>query len=247
MSNPCRRHFEKVTAAQAAADVAPGQTMAGATAYELQLAQLAQDSARLKQIQSAQGKAELKRQLLPAYQPYVDGVLAAGRGAQDEVLTTIMVWRIDAGDYAGALQIAAYVLEHNLLMPDRFERTTGCLIAEEVAEAALKAQKAGGVFEREVLEEAMRLTIANDMPDQARAKLYLALGRAELAEAEEAGEQADAELLGMARQHLAAAIDLHSNCGAKKDLERAERLLKKHAPADAAPAQEGQGEQQAQG
>ncbi|MNG38960.1 hypothetical protein D3C84_1268490 [compost metagenome] len=50
----------------------------------------------------------------------------------------------------------------------------------------------------------------------------------------------------MARQHLAAAIDLHSNCGAKKDLERAERLLKKIAPAEAAPAQEGQGEQKAQ-
>lgn len=231
--SPAQRNQQRKRAARDAGAVAPGQTMAGATAYELQLAQLAQDRARLKQIQSGQGKAELKRQLLPAYQPYVDGVLAAGRGAQDEVLTTIMVWRIDAGDYAGALEIAAYVLQHGLVMPDRFERTTGCLIAEEVAEAALKAQKAGGVFERDVLEEAMRLTIAQDMPDEARAKLYLALGRAELFEAEQAGEQADAELLGMARQHLAKAIDLHGNCGAKKDLERVERLLKKHAPATA--------------
>lgn len=231
--SPAQRNQQRKRAARDAGAVAPGQTMAGATAYELQLAQLAQDRARLKQIQSGQGKAELKRQLLPAYQPYVDGVLVAGRGAQDDVLTTVMLWRIDAGDYPGALEIAAYVLQHGLVMPDRFARTTGCLIAEEVAEAALKAQKAGGVFERDVLEEAMRLTIAQDMPDEARAKLYLALGRAELFEAEQAGEQADAELLGMARQHLAKAIDLHSNCGAKKDLERAERLLKKHAPAPA--------------
>ncbi len=231
--SPAQRAQQRKRAARDAGAAAPGQHMAGATAYELQLAQLAQDRARLKQIQSGQGKAELKRQLLPAYQPYVDGVLAAGRGAQDDVLTTVMLWRIDAGDYAGALEIAAYVLQHALVMPDRFARTTGCLIAEEVAEAALKAQKAGGVFERDVLEEAMRLTIAQDMPDEARAKLYLALGRAELIEAEQAGEQADAELLGMARQHLAKAIDLHSNCGAKKDLERAERLLKRHAPATA--------------
>ena len=248
---PAQRNQQRKRAASQAEAAAPGQTMAGATAYELQLAQLAQDRARLKQIQSAQGKAELKRQLLPAYQPYVDGVLAAGRGAQDEVLTTIMVWRIDAGDYAGALEIAAYVLQHNLIMPDRFARTTGCLIAEEVAEAALKAQKAGGSFDLIVLERAAELTAEHDMPDEARAKLHLALGRSHLDAAESHVEAGELEHVGghteIARSHLAKAIDLHSNCGAKKDLERAERLLKKHAPADAAPAQEGQSEQQAQG
>lgn len=245
MSSPCRRHFERVTAAASAAAVDPGQTMEGATAYELQLAQLAQDRARLKQIQSAQNKADLKRQLLPAYQPYVDGVLAAGRGAQDEVLTTIMVWRIDAGDYAGALEIAAYVLQHNLIMPDRFARTTGCLIAEEVAEAALKALKAGETFDVEIISRAGSLTKDQDMPDEARAKLHLAYGRAVMVGLDE--QDPDAGDLMRAAINLRRAIDLHSNCGAKKDLERAERLLKKHAPADAAPAQEGQGEQQAQG
>jgi len=229
---PAQQNQLRKRAAREAAAVAPLQPMDGATAYELQLAQLAQDRARLKQIQSGQGKAELKRLLLPGYQPYVDGVLAAGRGAQDEVLTTIMVWRIDAGDYAGALDIAGYVLEHGLIMPDRFARTTGCLIAEEVA---VKAQKAGGSFDGEILDRALQLTIAQDMPDEARAKLYLALGRAELAAVESGSGPADQseELLGMARQHLATAIDLHSNCGAKKDLERAERLLKKRAPAPA--------------
>lgn len=242
--SPAQRNQQRKRAARDAGAVAPGQTMAGATAYELQLAQLAQDRARLKQIQSVQNKAELKRQLLPAYQPYVDGVLAAGRGAQDEVLTTIMVWRIDAGDYAGALEIAAYVLQHNLVMPDRFARSTGSLIAEEVAEAALKAQKAGGEFDLAVLLRTASITDEQDMPDEARAKLYLAIGRANFQEA----ERPDAELaesarwLVLAQKYLARAIDLHSNCGAKKDLERVERLLKKHAPADVAPAQEGQGE-----
>jgi hypothetical protein len=36
------------------------------------------------------------------------------------------------------------------------------------------------------------------------------------------------ELLN-ARSHLARAIDLHGACGGKKDLERVDRLLKKHA------------------
>lgn len=239
--SPAKSHFLRVTAAtEAAAAAGPAQTMAGATAYELQLAQLAQDRARLKQIQSVQNKAELKRQLLPAYAPYVDGVLAAGRGAQDSVLTTIMVWRIDVGDYAGALEIAAYVLQHGLLMPDAFERSTGCLIAEDVAEAALKALKAGEAFDVEIISRAGSLTKDHDMPDQARAKLHLAYGRAVMTAIDE--QNPDVGDLMSAALNLRRAIDLHSNCGAKKDLERAERLLKKHAPADAAPAQEGQGE-----
>lgn len=239
MLSPAQRNQLRKRAALQAAEVAPAMSMAGATAYEQQLLQLNQDRLRLKQVQSEQGKAELKRSLIPAYQPYIEGVLSAGHGAQDDVLTTIMVWCIDAGDFAGALVIGRYVLEHNLKMPDRFARTTGCLLAEEVANAALKQQKAGASFDRFVLTLAADITAAHDMPDEARAKLHLALGKAYLAELDEAAP--NAEGLEEARAHLARAIDLHSNCGGKKDLERVERLLKKHAdtapaPADAPPA-----------
>lgn len=225
-----QRHQLRVRAAREAAAAAPMQTMAGATAYEHQLLQLNQDRLRLKQVQSEQGKAELKRQLIPAYAPYIEGVLSAGNGAQDDVLTTIMVWNIDAGEYAAALHIGAYVLKHSLKMPDRFARTTGCLLAEEVANAALKQQKAGEQFDRTVLMLAADITAEHDMPDEARAKLHLALGKAYLAEInEQAPADTDAERLEQARVNLARAIDLHSNCGGKKDLERVERLLKKHA------------------
>lgn len=231
MTNPCRRHFQRVTAAiEAAAVAGPSQTMAGANAYELQLAQLLQDRLRIKNVHSNEGKAELKRQLLPEYEPYVQGVLAAGNGAQDEVLTTIMVWRLDAGDYAGALAIATYVIQHGMVMPDRFARTTPCLVAEEIAEAALKAQKAGGEFALDVLERAHQLTAEQDMPDQARAKLHLAIGKAYSAMVSNDEAQAlDQVNLQAAKVHLARAIELHSNCGGKKDLERVDRLLKKHA------------------
>lgn len=225
--SPAQRSQLRKRAAKEAAASAPTHSMAGATTYELQLSQLAQDRARLRQIQSEQGKAELKRELLPSYVPYVEGVLSAGQGAQDEVLTTLMVWRMDAGDYAGALDIATYVLQHGLLMPDRFARTTGCLVAEEVANAALKAQKAGGRFESEILARTAALTAEQDMPDEARAKLLLALGRAGLDELDE--NAPDQERLAACIELLKRAIDLHGSCGGKKDLERAERLLKKHA------------------
>lgn len=73
-----QRHRLQALASQEAAAASPAVSMAGGTAYEMQLAQLLQDRLRLKQIQSNEGKAALKLQLLPAYVPYVDGVLAAG-------------------------------------------------------------------------------------------------------------------------------------------------------------------------
>lgn len=156
------------------------------------------------------------------------GVIEAGNGAQDEVLTTVMIWRFDAGDWAGGLDLAAYVLQHGLKMPDRFERSTGCIVAEEIAEAALKAQKTGEAFPIDILTRTAELTAEEDMPDEARAKLMLALGKATLTGLDDANPgqpgqiQAGVDLLRRA-------IELHDNCGGKKDLERAERLLKKLA------------------
>lgn len=224
-----QRTQQRKRAAVAAASTAADQPMAGTGAYELQMAQLHQHHQQLKGIQSTQGKEELKAKLLPDYAPYVAGVLAGGQGAQDEVLTTVMVWRLDAGDYQGGLEIAAYVLKHGLTMPDRFARTTGCLVAEEVAEAALKALKAGGTFDIGLLAEADRLTAGQDMPDEARAKLMLAMGRVAAAQVDpDKPNPADVHSLEVARHFLTRALELHAKCGGKRDLELVDRQLKKH-------------------
>ncbi|KAB0547907.1 terminase [Pseudomonas argentinensis] len=229
--SPAKRHFQQATAAiEAAAVQGPALTMEGATAYELMQAQLHQHKQQLKKIQSQEGKAETKRKLLPDYAPYAEGVLSAGKGAQDDVLTTIMLWRIDVGDYAGALDIAEYALAYGLTMPDSFERSLGCVVAEEIANVAIKMQKASGSFDLGLLLRTEAATANEDMPDEARAKLHLAIGKAASALVPDDAEAADAlPLLLMAKQDLARAIELHTNCGGKKDLERVERLLKKHA------------------
>lgn len=230
MASLAQQNQLRKRAAQEAAAAAPGALMEGATGYEVMLAKLQQDQFRLKQVQSTEGKAKLKVELLPEYVPYVEGVLSAGQGAQDDVLVTVMVWRFDAGDFDGGLQIAEYVLCHQLLMPDRFNRTTGCLVAEEVAEMALKTLKAGGTFDLGILTRADSITADQDMPDQARAKLMLAIGRVSIALVdEEKPADGDKECLEMGKHFIARAIELHDSCGGKKDLERAERLLKKHA------------------
>ena len=137
-----------------------------------------------------------------------------------------MVWHFDAGDYAGGLDIADYVIRHKLQTPNRFNRTTGCLVAEEVAHAALTAQKAGGVFEHDILVRTAMLTADQDMPDEARAKLTLAIARSTLVGlSEENPGQPGQVQAGI--DLLKAAIKQHDSCGGKKDLERAERLLNK--------------------
>lgn len=227
-----QRNQLRKRAAQEAAAAAPAALMDGATGYEVMLAKLQQDQFRLKQIQGNEAKAKLKVELLPEYVPYVEGVLSAGQGAQDAVLVTLMVWRFDAADFEGGLQIAEYVLRHQLLMPDRFNRTTGCLVAEEVATAALNAQKASKPFPLAILNRTAELTADQDMPDEARAKLVLAQGRAQLAQLDYEAEkltQDEQAWLQFGIDLLKRAIELHNSCGGKKDLERAERLLKKHA------------------
>jgi hypothetical protein len=87
-------------------------------------------------------KRKLKRRMLPEYAPWVAGVLAEGKGAQDAILMTVMIWRIDAGDYAGALEIARYALNYRLAMPFG-NRPAGYALAEEIADMSTRAHDAG--------------------------------------------------------------------------------------------------------
>ncbi len=89
---------------------------------------------------------------------------------------TVMVWLIDAGNFADALPLAAYAIRHQMAMPDQYQRTTACLIAEEFASMALKAVEAGDPVDVTTLREVAELVAAEDMPDEVRAKLHKALG-----------------------------------------------------------------------
>lgn len=230
MSTLARRHFQRVTAAQAAAD-AGDQPMRG-DAYELMQAALFEDYRRLKSTQSMERKAEIKREILPKYADYVDGVLEAGQGAQDDVLMRVMLWRIDAGDIAGAVTIARYALTHDLNPPDQFERSTAAIIAEEVADQGLKQldeEDADVLTLLKQLIDAEIMTRQADMHDQVRAKLFKALGYAQRA----AGQLVEAQ------SSLERALALNDKVGVKKDLERIERELKQQNAGDQGSPQNG--------
>jgi hypothetical protein len=224
MSSPAKAHYLRHIAAAEAAKAAPDAPMENATGYELMLAKLAQDKRRLKELQSVERKIEVKRTLLPDYAPWVEGVLSAGRGAQDDVLMTVLVWRIDVGDFAGALAIARYALHFGLQLPDQYQRTLPCLLAEEVADTALKATDAGLPVDLDSLDQVAQLTADEDMPDEVRAKLYKAGGYA----------MRDTDK-PTALRLLQRALQLHDKVGVKKDIEHLEREIRNAAAAAGAP------------
>lgn len=219
-----QRHQLRARAEMEAAATPAADSMAGATTYELQLMQLKQDQHRLKQMQSIDARNVLKPSLLPTYDAYIDGVLAGGKGAADEVLTTVMLWHFDTTSFARGLEIAGYALTHSMSMPDRFSRTTATLVAEEIANAALAAYKQSEIFDVSILRTAFELTADKDMPDEVRAKLHFAMGLANSSD-----ENSSLKELEHTADQLREAIRLHGRVGAKKDLERVERWIKNHA------------------
>ena len=219
---PAQRHRQRMQAEQASATSAHGCETTG-SAYELMQAQLYEHRKSLKAIQSIERKIVTKRDYLPLYWPWIDGVLAAGSGAQDLVLTSIFVWAIDCGEYPRALQMAEYILAHELPLPDQYQRDPatalkGRMATEQAVELLLRVQV---------------LTESRDAPDQARAKLHKAIGYALI------GRNAVSEIdykavpLSAARAalpHLHRAIELFDGVGVKKDIERLERRVKDAAP-----------------
>lgn len=247
---PAQRHRARVLAAKAQAESPFGIEVQGSE-YELMMAKLATDKRTLKNLESVQLKRQTKAAMLPDYLPWIEGALANGQGAKDFVFTTTMVWAIDAGAYSLALRMAAYAVQHKLPLPDQYHRSTAALLMDEFAGAYLSGQwspvkpDASGMVPddthpAEHLTAVDGITQSLDAPDQARAKLYKATAYAMLGKVQTAEEpQLDGipqETLGGVQALLAKALQLDTQSGVKKDMERIERKLR----ALAAPAKDEQ-------
>lgn len=210
-----------------------GQASPRAVALAQVLLQLQEDRGRLKALQSVERKVELKRELLPKYDAWVAGILDAsketGQGIQDEVLATCLVWRLDVGDYATALDLAAYVLRYGLVLNENIVRAPAVLVTEEIADAAIRDLNACIPFPGDVLARVENMTADYDMPDQVRAKLHKARGLELASRIEALGESgvAGAKLhaAAAALAQLRRALQLNPQAGVKKNIERLEREI----------------------
>lgn len=249
--SPVQRHKARMLVAAAiagagSADLAAPRPTTGpeATAYDLLRAQLGEHLRQLSDISSVERKIEAKRQMVDQYDDHVLAVLDSAKetdkAVQDEVFVTVMVWRLDIGDWDMALEMAAYVLKHGLELPERYKRNAATLIAEEIATPALKITQLDKPFPVEVLQRAIELTDdkAFNVNDIVRAKLQKALGLQFNLMAEAFDDNAvDAPAGGKraaqanALAHLNRAFELHEGCGVKKERLRLATLLEK-SPAE---------------
>ncbi|EPY1562440.1 phage terminase small subunit [Klebsiella michiganensis] len=230
MLTPAQKHFQKVMAERHGKTDEQSDT--ARTAHEQIMHRLRMDQSALKRVQSDQAKAAMKRQLLPHYEGWIEGTLDGDSGRQDEVIVTLMVWAIDAGDYVLAARIGRYVVTHGLLMPDRFNRTAATVLVDEICDPILVQVKADDTTDvtpyLAVLNEVAEFTASSDMPDVVRAKLCKV--RAFALRNGTTDEQTTA--LELLRQ----ALTLDAGAGVKKEIDRLARVVKKAAAAAAGTA-----------
>lgn len=212
MTNPFRAHTRFIQGQEAARTGGNGRHAKG---YDLMLLQLNEDRRRLKGIQSTVTKAQIKVEVLPKYAAWAEGVLSADGAKQDDVIMYVMLWRIDAGDYAGALTVGRHALKHGWVMPVG-KRNTATVLTEEMADAAKAAMLAGTPFDAELLLQTLEAVDGEDMPDQSRARLHKSIGWV----------QTESNPVS-ALNHLKHALQLDERCGVKKDIEQLERKLRK--------------------
>lgn len=232
-----RKLAQKLAAATGngpATGIAPDMPETGeaVSEYNILLTVLHNDLREIRDIQSVEARNPVKAQKAATYADWVKGALAAGaegKAVQDEIVVTQMIWAMDYGDYDYALEIAEHCLTHGLNLPEQYKRTMGCMIAEEIAEDALAAR---GAVSTPILLRTHALTEKADMPDQARAKLLKALGRAFAEDATNFDPEADNAVAGgktaltaAAVSCLSEALKLNKKVGVKKELDALKKQL----------------------
>lgn len=135
------------------------------------------DDQQLSNIQSISHKTELKKEFLPFYIPWIEGTIAEGVGSQDDMLVKLMVWCLDTHEFKTAVDIAAYALLNDFVMPEPFTRDVATVFVEQLADEMLSLEKDTDVsVHADLVQRAIEVTTSQDMPDQVRAKLYRVLG-----------------------------------------------------------------------
>ncbi|WP_067754936.1 phage terminase small subunit [Orrella dioscoreae] len=227
MAGLVKRHQMRVAVAMAAAAAPVDAAAPDSGPYQLMMHALVNDLRTLKDVQSIERKIALKREMLDKYRDYIESVLTADKGGQDEVVTTIMVWLLDTLNFSDALVLAEYVLRHGLTLPPKYNRDVPTLLLDEISDAALQKLVPLDAKLLGELTLAQALTEGKDAPDQARAKLHRVMGETLTALAGDLADEDAQRMAAGALQHLNRAKQLDSAVGVVKLIEQLERKIKK--------------------
>lgn len=210
--SPAKKHKQKVLAEKNIADTDHGKVVG--SEYELLKLKFAEDKRALKALQSVKAKIELKAKLLPHYDTWIDATLDHGTGKDDSLLPLLMLWHIDAANFERGLDIAEYLLKHDMSMPDTHQRTLATVIAEEVADTTNRLIAEKTQFDEAQVLRAATITAQQDMPDQVRAKLAKVIG--------EITEEADPQ---SALEYYEVALQYNDKIGVKTKIKQLTKQL----------------------
>ena len=212
MASPAQNFLQKHYAQQER----NAENQAASNAYEMMLAKLNNDRVRLKKFQSTEAKIELKKQLIPEYMDWINGVLKSDNAQQDDVFMRLMVWMIDTKQFELAYPLAEHALKHNWVTPDEYQRQTATLITEELANTTLAQISNKQTVNADVLLKFAELVADKDMFDEVRAKFNKAVGYV-------LKETQPEQALG----YLKRALELDESSGVKTAIKELEKVLNK--------------------
>ena len=212
---------------------------AARTAHEEVLYRLRLVQARLKGVQARSAKAAIKKELLPDFSGWIEGTLEADGGQQDEVIATLMVWAIDCGNLPLALRIGAYVVRHNLIMPDNFGRTAATVLTEEICNPVLTQAGTDADADLSAFIEPL------DTPGDCHRPGHAGRSARQIMQGVRLCPSCltDADNMASSLKLLREAMHLNPNAGVKREIATLSRALKK---ADSAAGPEDASAQQAQ-
>jgi len=222
MTSLAAKHFQKYSAAAETSEAENGIDPKR-TNYELLLGKLALDRKRLKQIKSVEKKIETKSEIVSDYDDYLNGVIQSDAGIEDIVLTTLMLWNIDAGNFDRATELAEYAIVHGLAMPPHIERATVNVYVEEMVDQLLKLSPDELQAHGEIIKTVMQHKEDSDQMDQVSAKAHKLAGIF--------AHNTDPE---KALEHYKRAVELNPNIGLKTTVTKMEKSLKEKPEAEKA-------------
>lgn len=124
---------EKIEAEQAAIQAADSGEPINAPIFDQMMLRLQNFKNLISKLANRGFKTARKRAAIPEFNGYIDGILAAGEGGQDDVFMTIFMWICDTGDYIRATELFEHADEHKLSMPMGFKRSPINFFAESMA------------------------------------------------------------------------------------------------------------------
>jgi tetratricopeptide (TPR) repeat protein len=98
---------------------------------------LAEDCARLSDLNSLADRQRLKREeLLPKYLDYVQRYRDSGLNHPNPVLMQVLVWLFDTEQFEQALTLADFAMQQGQSLPERFKRDIPTFVADTLIEWA---------------------------------------------------------------------------------------------------------------